>query len=109
MSNTRIWVRALSATALSLAAISAQAQTTVSAPPAGRLLASNCFQCHGYNGRSSKGFEILAGESASEIYNELKEMRQKTGRDVGIMEAHTHGYTDAQLKLIATYLSKQTP
>ncbi|WP_425485618.1 c-type cytochrome, partial [Hydrogenophaga aromaticivorans] len=40
--------------------------------PPGRLLASNCFQCHGTNGRGP-GFERLAGESADEIYDELRE------------------------------------
>ncbi|MFD2451435.1 c-type cytochrome [Ideonella paludis] len=38
----------------------------VSAVPAGRLLASNCFQCHGTNG-AGPGFDRLAGKSANEI------------------------------------------
>lgn len=90
---------------LALACSLASAQT--SAPPAGRLLASNCFQCHGYNGRSSAGFEILAGKSAGEIYNELKEMQMKTRPEM--MDVHAKGYTDAQLKAMATYFSQQKP
>ena len=42
--------------------------------PAGRLLASNCFQCHGTDGKGP-GFERLAGKSANDIYHELVEMR----------------------------------
>ena len=80
----------------------ALAQTSV---PAGRLLASNCFQCHGTNGKGP-GFDTLAGKSAKEIYSELIEFR--AGKEgPGIMAKHTLGYTDAQLKLIANYLSTQ--
>ncbi|MBP8286310.1 MAG: c-type cytochrome [Rhodoferax sp.] len=80
----------------------AQAQT---APPAGRLLASNCFQCHGTNGKGP-GFDKLTGESASEIYKELKEFQAgKEGK--GIMAKHAMGYTDAQLLSLASWLSTQ--
>ena len=90
---------------IALASSCVAAQTTT-APPAGRLLASNCFQCHGYDGKSSIGFERLSGESSNEIYNELREMRSKSRPD--IMDMHARGYNDAQLRLIANYLSKQT-
>lgn len=83
---------------IALAAGSAHAQT---APPAGRLLASNCFQCHGTDG--SGGFERLAGMSAREIVGELREMRLKNPPD--IMEAHARGYSDAQLLLIGNYFA----
>jgi sulfide dehydrogenase cytochrome subunit len=88
---------------LTLAVAPTLAQTPPAAPPAGRLLASNCFQCHGTNG--SGGVDRIAGESASEIINELKEMRQKSPPKM--MDMHARGYTDAQLKLLADYLSKQ--
>ncbi len=84
---------------LLLAASSSFAQTV--APPAGRLLASNCFQCHGTNG--SGGFERLAGMSANEIVSEMREMRAKTSPD--IMDAHARGYTDQQLQLIGNYFA----
>jgi len=75
---------------------------TASAPPPGRLLASNCFQCHGTDGRG--GFDAIAGKSVDEIYKELKEMQGKApGND--LMVPHAKGYTDAQLRLISTYLS----
>jgi sulfide dehydrogenase cytochrome subunit len=84
-------------------AFPAYAQTTTTAPPPGRLLASNCFQCHGTNG--SGGIERLAGESVSEIYNELKEMQRKSPPEM--MDMHSRGYTDAQIRQIADYFSKQ--
>lgn len=71
----------------------------------GRLLASNCFQCHGTNGKGP-GFDSLAGKSASEIYKELKEF--KSGKEGnGIMAKHSMAYSDAQMQQIATWLSLQ--
>jgi len=79
----------------------ANAQTS----PAGRLLASNCFQCHGTNGKGP-GFDTLAGKSASEIYQELIEFR--SGKDGnGLMAKHSLGYTDAQLRQLSQWLSTQ--
>ncbi len=77
----------------------------LASPPTGRLLASNCFACHGTNGRPAAGFDKLAGESAAGIYNDLKEMAVKT--DKGIMGVHARGYTDTQLWQLATYFSQQ--
>lgn len=105
MNRKKMRLRALLWLPIALASTFAVAQTTPAAPPAGRLLASNCFQCHGYNGKSSLGFDRLAGESSSEIYKELREMRTKSKPD--IMDVHARGYTDAQIRLIADYLSKQ--
>jgi len=87
--------------ASSLATLPAIAQTSAATPPAGRLLASNCFQCHGTNGTG--GVEKIAGKSASEIYKELKEMQQKTPPKM--MDMHARGYTDAEIKLLANYLA----
>lgn len=69
----------------------------------GRLLASNCFQCHGTNGH---GMESLAGKSAGDISGDLFEMRQKPAAN-DIMNVHAQGYTSAQVNLIADYFSKQ--
>ena len=71
----------------------------------GRLLASNCFQCHGTNGRGS-AFDPVAGLSASETYKKLKEM-QLGNEGNGIMPRHTMVYTDAQLQQIANWFSSQ--
>jgi cytochrome subunit of sulfide dehydrogenase len=86
---------------LSTALVGAQTQ-----PPAGRLLASNCFQCHGTNGKGP-GFDKLAGKPAKEIVEELMEMRAGKEDKGGIMAKHAMGYTDAQLQALASYLSKQ--
>jgi len=69
----------------------------------GRLLASNCFQCHGTNG--SGGFEKLLGETEAEIFDELAEFASGQEDADGIMAAHTMGYTEAQLRAIAKYLA----
>jgi cytochrome c553 len=87
--------------AIGCLALTAQAQT----PPPGRLLASNCFQCHGTNGRGP-GFDTLAGKSAQEIYKELVEFRSgKEGN--GIMARHAMGYTDPQLRDLSAWLATQ--
>ena len=70
----------------------------------GRLLASNCFQCHGTYG--SGGFEKLLGETEAEIYEELVEYQDDPDFTTDIMAAHLQGYTDAQLWAIAKYLAK---
>lgn len=72
---------------------------------AGRLLASNCFQCHGTNGKGP-GFDQINGKSVGEIYQKLKEFQAgKEGN--GIMAKHALGYTDAQLVALDKWLSTQ--
>ena len=89
------------AAGLLLVSTSLAAQTT----PAGRLLASNCFQCHGTNGKGP-GFDKLTGMSATKIYNELLEFRSgKEGDD--LMAKHAMGYTDEQLRLLSAWLATQ--
>ena len=73
--------------------------------PSGRLLASNCFQCHGTDGKGP-GFEKLAGKSANDIYHELVEMRSGKEGD-GLMSRHAMGYSDAQLRAIAQYFGSR--
>ena len=71
----------------------------------GRVLASNCFQCHGTNGH---GMGSLAGKSASDIAGDMKEMALKSPGEK-MMFAHARGYSAAQIDLIADYFSKQQP
>ena len=76
--------------------------TTALTQPAstkGRLLASNCFQCHGTGGVG--GFDKIRGGEAGEV----KEFLGKSARG-GIMAAHAQGYTSAQLDLIIAYLKQ---
>jgi cytochrome c553 len=96
--------------------VKAQVTVTSSSPPPpsppppstsdihpGRLLASNCFQCHGTNG--SGGFDRIQG--STELLSELRKFASGEEDPSGIMAAHAVGYTDAQLQLIADFLSKQ--
>jgi cytochrome subunit of sulfide dehydrogenase len=82
--------------------LGAQAQTT---PPAGRLLASNCFQCHGTNGYSSAGFDKLVGMTADELLHKMQEMQSSGER--GIMNVHALGYSDAQIRSLAAFFASQ--
>ncbi len=66
---------------------------------AGRLLASNCFQCHGTLGRG--GFDSIRGSDASEVVEYLRKPA-----DSSIMAAHAQGYTTAQLQAIVNYLKQ---
>ena len=75
--------------------------TTVVSQPAntaGRLLASNCFQCHGTGGQG--GFDSIRGDAA-----EVKKYLGKAANG-DIMAAHAQGYTTAQLDAIITYLQQ---
>lgn len=70
----------------------------------GRLLASNCFQCHGTNGYAG---ELKIGEqSASSIISDINEMKNKDPRS-NIMNVHAKAYTEEEIKLIADYISQQ--
>ncbi len=77
------------------------APSTVSGNTQGRLLASNCFQCHGTYG--SGGVDKLLGKS--DIYSELMEYLSGAEDPDSIMAAHVKGYTQEQLQAIADYLA----
>jgi cytochrome c553 len=95
------------AAAIAVVALSGTASFARDAEPqSGRLLASNCFQCHGTNGNPVGGFDRLAGKSARKLYEEMLEF--KSGKEgTGIMTLHARGYTDQQLRLMADFFSKQ--
>jgi len=63
---------------------------------AGRLLGSQCAQCHGTNGISVNGWDSIAGEDnlQSEIFED----------DEAIMMAQAHGYTSEEITLIGNWL-----
>ncbi len=81
--------------------ISGTAGTTRTQPTntAGRLLASNCFQCHGTGGVG--GFDSIRGKEASEVREYLSQSPNSS-----IMAAHAQGYTNAQLNAIISYLQQ---
>ncbi|MEA2049047.1 MAG: hypothetical protein U9O64_11460 [Campylobacterota bacterium] len=63
---------------------------------AGRLLGSQCAQCHGTNGISINEWDSIAGEDnlADEIFED----------DEPIMTAQAHGYTSEEILLIGNWL-----
>ena len=73
---------------------------------AGRLLASQCFQCHGSEGVSKTNIDSLAGESRNEIIEELTEMQGKNKNE--IMHLQAKGYSAEQIRLIADYFAGNT-
>lgn len=78
---------------------------TAATPHPGRLLASGCFGCHGTDGFSNGGFETLAGKSAAELREELREMARAD--ETSIMRPHAASYSDAQLWQLADYFARQ--
>lgn len=73
------------------------------AQPNGELLASQCFQCHGFNGRSLGEIDSIAGKSANDLYGDLKDFQNNGKND--IMSKQARLYNDAELREIAAYFS----
>ena len=84
----------------------------------GRLLASNCTQCHATNVLpKSGGYDSLVGESYSEIYGELRDFKKKFNATTKtcvendpkecLMGVHAMPYTDKEMQDIAWYLSQR--
>ena len=103
MASSPLMLLMLTAAATLAASPAASAQTAISPP--GRLLASNCFQCHGTNGKGP-GFDKLAGKSARKLFKKMKEY-QSGEEGEGIMARHAMGYSDAQLRELSQWLSQQ--
>jgi hypothetical protein len=62
----------------------------------GRLLVSQCAQCHGTNGRSVTSWDSIAGEG-NELASEMFD-------DEPIMTAQAHGYSSAEISAMASWL-----
>jgi cytochrome c553 len=71
--------------------------------PNGEILASQCYQCHGYEGHSLGEIDSIAGKSASDLYGDLKEFKSNGKKD--IMSLQARQYTDCEMDAIANYLS----
>ncbi len=65
-------------------------------PDAGRLLGSQCAQCHGTNGISVNKWDSIAGED--NLHEEMFE------DDEPIMSAQARGYTNEEISLIENWL-----
>jgi sulfide dehydrogenase cytochrome subunit len=73
-------------------------------PATAANMARNCFGCHGPNGRSPGAIPALNGKTADFIVKSFKDFRSGE-RPSTIMGRHAKGYTDAEVKALATYIS----
>ncbi len=87
---------------LALAVSLSMPAVSLAASPSGRLLASQCAQCHGTDGHAVGDIDRLAGESVAEMLDELLEMKYSPRQDK-LMHRQARGYSDSQLRLIAEY------
>ena len=91
---------------ISVAAVTIAA--TAHAQDAGRtrLLAANCANCHGTEGRSQGGVPALAGLSKDYIVQQMQDFR--SGKRVAtIMHQLSKGYSDAEIDSLAAYFAAQ--
>jgi sulfide dehydrogenase cytochrome subunit len=89
------------------AAAPAAVVVTPAAPPptaaAVKNMISNCFSCHGTDGRSAGAIPSLTGMTAEQAKAML--MGFKSGAlPSTVMTRHAKGYSDAELEAIANYI-----
>ncbi len=77
-------------------------------PNLGRNLAATCANCHGTDGNSVGGMEVLAGMPRGKMLGSLKAFRNGE-KPATIMHQIAKGYTDAQLELVADYFASRKP
>lgn len=94
----------VSSVAVATIFLAGPAGAACSAPDGGKLLASNCFQCHGTNGNNG-AFSALAGVGYADMINKMNDFRTKPARS-NIMIPHARGYTPEQIQCIADFFSK---
>lgn len=72
-------------------------------PAAVKNMISNCFSCHGTDGRSSGAIPSLTGMNAKQAETMLKGF--KSGAiPATVMTRHAKGYTDLELEALANYI-----
>ena len=69
-----------------------------------RLLASNCANCHGTDGRSQGGMPSLSGMAKPYIVQQMQEFKAGK-RTATIMHQISKGYTDVEIDALAAYFS----
>ena len=70
------------------------------------LLASMCNTCHGTNGKGAKPMPGINGEEPDDFID-LMQAFANGEEPTSIMDRHAQGYTEAELRLLAEYFSKQ--
>jgi cytochrome c553 len=83
----------------------APAPTAAESAVAGRVLASNCANCHGLDGRSAGGMPMLAGYPRDAMVATMQAFRSGQ-RPATIMHQLSKGYTDEQIALVAEHFSR---
>ena len=96
IARTVVFVAALGASAMAMA----QDATHI------RLLASNCANCHGTDGKSQGGMPALNGQLKSKLLTDLQEFKAGK-RPATIMHQISKGYTDAELDALAGFFATQ--
>lgn len=72
-------------------------------PAAVKNMISNCFSCHGTDGRSAGAIPSLTGMTAPQAHAMLKGF--KSGElPATVMSRHAKGYTDLELEALANYI-----
>jgi len=82
------------------------AQGTQAAEQRGLIMANTCHSCHGTDGHSVGAMPSIAGKSPDYITDAL--MRFRDGKKPStVMARIAKGFTDAEIKALATYFAKQ--
>lgn len=73
-----------------------------------RLLAANCANCHGTDGRTQGGMPMLAGLPKEYIVQQMHDF--KSGKRVAtVMHQLAKGYTDAEIDALAGWFAANKP
>ena len=89
---------------LFLAAMPALAADKAAAPPP--YFVSNCFNCHGTEGRTNSAIPAIAGRDRAYLEETLKSYKAGT-KPATIMHQLAKGYTDDEIVVLADYFSRQ--
>lgn len=81
------------------------AQEAEISPQAAANMASNCFACHGPQGRSPGTIPSLHNLTADYMTTTLKQFKSGE-RPSTVMGRHAKGYSDAQLAAIAGHIAR---
>jgi sulfide dehydrogenase cytochrome subunit len=71
-----------------------------------RNLAATCANCHGTDGNARGDMKPLAGVSAGKIISMVADFKSGA-QPATIMHQISKGYTDEQIKLVATHFAAQ--
>jgi sulfide dehydrogenase cytochrome subunit len=100
--TTRAIILAVAAFGLMLSA--AYGQEAEITPQAAANMASNCYACHGPQGRSPGTIPSLHNLTADYMITTLKQFKSGE-RPSTVMGRHAKGYSDAQLAAIANHIA----